>query len=680
MKQITFFFAIIFFNASIINAQTIKVAILDFENISGIAKYNGLGKAMSSMLITDIEANVSPKRLQLVERSQIQKILKEQNFQATSAVDKTSSVKAGKLLGVKYLLVGDIYILNDVLVINARLTDTETGDIKFSKKQEGKLVGWLNLKTNIAKELAKSIALPFTEPNIPDKEINMATITSFGNAITAKDDGKLEKAEELISTVQEFSPDFEYLEDLKSEIDELKKRLEKVEQDVETTTTEPIAAAQNYDQLGNFKEAEKYYQIGLKRLKKNELGQYLLYNNLLSELSFKYQDYEKTLYYCNKILEVYSMFDNAVVLKTQSLLKLKKEKEFIEWSKNYFKRADEINSYKIFDSELSNYLLKNGIEGKINDLTTNTSNVRGFSIEISNYKFYQGDQRIFNAVLGQFAEINNLINGMNSTLIYLKKLNSQPQGNKFDYETNKPYNLPRSQFSSKVSSAKDELVIAKSGELYLGAYFLRSNGTIWTKENPGECPCYKLITKIEYIKLNQVFIQNYWQTSTFQAEGWCSLLNKESVNARKRFGQIIFYLIHENAGNYNTLYKLIDSSIENLDSVKIDGYQGLRDILDRESINYEGKENLNFIEQLCKSEITLKSDDLCNNILNFGHTYLIEGKFIDALKIYKYINLDYTLKDYEFSVRQIIVQDLSEFELKGLITKRDSEFIVKNLN
>ena len=54
-------------------AQTLKVAILDFENISGIPKYDGLGKAMSSMLISDIEANVSAKRLQLVERSQIQK-------------------------------------------------------------------------------------------------------------------------------------------------------------------------------------------------------------------------------------------------------------------------------------------------------------------------------------------------------------------------------------------------------------------------------------------------------------------------------------------------------------------------------------------------------------------------------------------------------------------------------
>ena len=227
MKNILLLLLFCFFLITNIKAQILKVAILDFENTSGIAKYDGLGKAMSSMLITDIESNVSPKRLQLVERAQIQKILKEQNFQSSSAVDKTTTVKAGKILGVKYLLVGDIYILNDVLVINARLTDTETGDIKFSKKQEGKLSTWLMLKTNIAKELALSISMPFTEPNIPDLEMNVATITTFGNAVLAKDEGKIEKAEELLNTVQEFSPDFKYLDDLKSQLDVLKKQVEK---------------------------------------------------------------------------------------------------------------------------------------------------------------------------------------------------------------------------------------------------------------------------------------------------------------------------------------------------------------------------------------------------------------------------------------------------------------------
>jgi TolB-like protein len=265
MKRLTLFLCLISICTKIV-AQPTRVAILDFENISGIAKYDGLGKAMSSMLITDIEANVSPKRLQLVERSQIQKILKEQNFQASSAVDKASSVKAGKLLGVKYLLVGDIYILNDVLVINARLTDTETGDIKFSKKQEGKLTGWLALKTNVAKELAKSISMPFTEPNIPDEEINVATITSFGNALVAKDNGNVVKAEELINTIQEFSPNFKYVEDLKVEIDQLKKDIEILKKSVDEAVENPYDLGLDYYYKSEYKLGVKYLKIAQNRL------------------------------------------------------------------------------------------------------------------------------------------------------------------------------------------------------------------------------------------------------------------------------------------------------------------------------------------------------------------------------------------------------------------------------
>ena len=214
-------------------AQSTRIAILDFENLSGIAKYDGLGKAMSSMLISDIEANVSPKRLQLVERAQIQKVLKEQNFQASGSVNKSTAVQAGKILGVSYLLVGDVYILNDQLIINARLTNTETGDIVFSKKQEGKNVSWLTLKTNIAKDIALSLSQPFIEPTIPDKEISVATITTFGNAVAAKDSGNVQMAETLSSTVIDFNPEFRYVDDLKKEIDSLKKQVSQNTKDIE---------------------------------------------------------------------------------------------------------------------------------------------------------------------------------------------------------------------------------------------------------------------------------------------------------------------------------------------------------------------------------------------------------------------------------------------------------------
>ena len=176
-------------------SQAIRVAISDFENLSGNPKYDGLGKALSSMLISDIEINVSGKKIQLVERAQLNKILKEQNLQAGKSIDKNSAVKVGKLLGVNFILVGDIFVLNDDIVINARLTSIENGDIKFSNKQEGKLTQWLSVKTKIAKDLSQNLKIPFMEPVIEDKEINLGVLNTFINAINASDAGDLNKSE-----------------------------------------------------------------------------------------------------------------------------------------------------------------------------------------------------------------------------------------------------------------------------------------------------------------------------------------------------------------------------------------------------------------------------------------------------------------------------------------------------
>ena len=156
MRKILFL-SLFILSSSLIKAQVLRVAISDFENLSGNPKYDGLGKALSSMLISDIELNVSGKKMQLVERGQLNKILKEQNLQSSKSFDKASTVKVGKLLGINFILVGDIFVLNDDIIINARLTSIENGDIKFSNKQEGKLTQWLTVKTKIAKDLSNNL-------------------------------------------------------------------------------------------------------------------------------------------------------------------------------------------------------------------------------------------------------------------------------------------------------------------------------------------------------------------------------------------------------------------------------------------------------------------------------------------------------------------------------------------
>lgn len=332
-------------------AQATRVAILDFDNISGIVKYDGLGKAMSSMLISDIEANVSPKRLQLVERAQIQKVLKEQNFQNSGSVNKSTAVQAGKILGVNYLLVGDVYILNDQLIINVRLTNVETGDIVFSKKQEGKTVAWLTLKTNIAKDLATSLSQPFTEPTIPDKELNIASISTFGNAIKAKDEGDYDKSEILCSTIVDFYPDFKYIDELISEINRLKLEIEDLKKSVNYATDNPIGLVFKFLDSNDILNAEKYFLMEKNRL---NIKDELYINKIL------FLEYVKSL-----ILEKKGQIREALKLQEEIL---NKYPYHLECRKQYLGNLVKIDTAeKIIDDQLKVILNNSLITSKIAD-------------------------------------------------------------------------------------------------------------------------------------------------------------------------------------------------------------------------------------------------------------------------------------------------------------------------
>ena len=131
-------------------AQSIKVAILDFENTSGKTEYDALGKAMSSMLITDLGDKIHPKKVEFFERSQLNKLLDEQNLQRSKNFDAKTAVDFGKLSGVNYVFVGSVFVMDGNCAITSNLVDVETSKIVLSKEANGKIETWLHLQVNAA--------------------------------------------------------------------------------------------------------------------------------------------------------------------------------------------------------------------------------------------------------------------------------------------------------------------------------------------------------------------------------------------------------------------------------------------------------------------------------------------------------------------------------------------------
>lgn len=87
------------------------VAVLDFDNGGGYGDATRAAKAIPSILTTDLSKS---NRFSVIEREQLEKVLKEQNLGASGLVNPETAARIGEIFGVEYLIVGKIVEMNRV--------------------------------------------------------------------------------------------------------------------------------------------------------------------------------------------------------------------------------------------------------------------------------------------------------------------------------------------------------------------------------------------------------------------------------------------------------------------------------------------------------------------------------------------------------------------------------------
>jgi curli biogenesis system outer membrane secretion channel CsgG len=126
----------------------IKLAIWEVENHSEQSWWfhNDMGPAVRNTLDTEFSENkLLSDKFSIIERDKLNLIMKEQGLATSGALDPQSAAKVGKILGVKYILVGGIdkFAINKTgggikgiggnvvtanAMINIRLIDTTTAE------------------------------------------------------------------------------------------------------------------------------------------------------------------------------------------------------------------------------------------------------------------------------------------------------------------------------------------------------------------------------------------------------------------------------------------------------------------------------------------------------------------------------------------------------------------------
>lgn len=192
------------------------VAVLPFDN-GAITKsgtdYGPLGKGIEAFLITELSRN---SNIRVVERSQIQKIIDEQNLGASGRVDDATAAKIGKILGAKHMVKGGFMIDgNGTLRLDIHVVDAETSKIEWAEATTGKDANLIEVIQQGANKVNAGVKLPPIPPaqkgevnnqQSQAKKMPLATAMLYARAIEAEDSGKKEQAKQLYSQVQAAFP------------------------------------------------------------------------------------------------------------------------------------------------------------------------------------------------------------------------------------------------------------------------------------------------------------------------------------------------------------------------------------------------------------------------------------------------------------------------------------------
>lgn len=130
-----------------------RIAVLEFKNKADNQWWwHGGAEAAQDVFVTEL---VKSGKFRVVEREQLEALMREKGLTLSGDVDPSTAVKVGKLLGVNYLLTGAVteYGVTDksahgrsvgrlpgfsagkrsfVAALNARLIDTSTGEIVWA--------------------------------------------------------------------------------------------------------------------------------------------------------------------------------------------------------------------------------------------------------------------------------------------------------------------------------------------------------------------------------------------------------------------------------------------------------------------------------------------------------------------------------------------------------------------
>lgn len=118
----------------IISGERVKIGILEFQALNEEARKDNFGKIFTEVLTTSFAKSEAFK---IIEREQLQKILKEFELTQSGIIDTSNAKQIGKMVGADAIVIGSVTKIGNDMRLDARIIDVESGIILTAEKSEG---------------------------------------------------------------------------------------------------------------------------------------------------------------------------------------------------------------------------------------------------------------------------------------------------------------------------------------------------------------------------------------------------------------------------------------------------------------------------------------------------------------------------------------------------------------
>lgn len=188
------------------------VAVLRFDNNTGDPQYENLGRAMATMMVSDLSV---VEEIRLVERERLEEVLGELDFQQSPYVDPSSAQTLGQIVGAEYVVTGAFTAVDPEMRLDTRIVRVETSEILKTAQVVGPRDQFFDLQQRLAEEFIDGLALTLTEADRErlraQQEANriddLETAMAFSRALCLLDNGYYAEGFDAIREVQEAAPD-----------------------------------------------------------------------------------------------------------------------------------------------------------------------------------------------------------------------------------------------------------------------------------------------------------------------------------------------------------------------------------------------------------------------------------------------------------------------------------------